>query len=775
LLPRLRDLNASHKALKDAAPEVQAHVLELACQEIHAEIARRFSSGSRHFLARELILDLVRRKVAVPPDRVVNILDLCTAVGSSYEHWIPIVSLLRLVSKPPTVREVEALHRLRSEMLDSPSRGPRKIVEAIDDILAGEERPLAPGGNWSARVLADIAKDAEVPRSAWCELVAHLLDLGDAEPSRKWEGELRRRLDHIGRAQFVERALGWIALGPMPDAPASPCMPERDADYLKGFVWAIAEFEGAAIVRALADLAEQCFRKVPEHGPISARVGNACIRVLSRLSGAEPVAQLGRLRTRVKYVVGRQLIEKALMIAAARAGVAPEELEEVAVPTFDLDASGALRRRLGDCAAEIRVSGSADVGLSWFAQDGRPLKNVPAVVRERHPDELRQIKKNVKDIASLLPAQKARLERLLESDRAIPFDLWRERYPEHPLIGQMSRRLMWQFSDGERQALGAWLDGRICDVNAEPLGRLSASTHVRLWHPLGSPPDLVAAWRHWLEHHAVVQPFKQAHREVYVVTDAERATEIYSNRFAAHILRQHRLAALCRERGWQYRLQGGWDSANTPMRRLTHWNLDVQYWVEPPNDGTGLTQSGIFEFVCTDQVRFLRDGAPLRLEDVPAMAFSEAMRDVDLFVGVCSIGNDPNWAERGLAPHIQYWHSYSFGPLSESAETRREVLASLIPKLRVADRLSLEERFLIVRGDLAVYKIHIGSGNILMEPGSQYLCIVPARGTKPVHLRDMWLPFEGDGGLAVILSKALLLAADRKITDPIILQQIRRS
>jgi hypothetical protein len=39
--------------------------------------------------------------------------------------------------------------------------------------------------------------------------------------------------------------------------------------------------------------------------------------------------------------------------------------------------------------------------------------------------------------------------------------------------------------------------------------------------------------------------------------------------------------------------------------------------------------------------------------------------------------------------------------------------------------------------------------------------------------RDMWLPFEGDHGLSVILSKALLLAADTTITDPLILRQIQ--
>jgi hypothetical protein len=65
----------------------------------------------------------------------------------------------------------------------------------------------------------------------------------------------------------------------------------------------------------------------------------------------------------------------------------------------------------------------------------------------------------------------------------------------------------------------------------------------------GCSADEVLAWRSCLERHAVRQPFKQAHREVYVLTDAERATRTYSNRFAAHVLRQHQFNALCGARG----------------------------------------------------------------------------------------------------------------------------------------------------------------------------------------------------------------------------------
>jgi hypothetical protein len=146
------------------------------------------------------------------------------------------------------------------------------------------------------------------------------------------------------------------------------------------------------------------------------------------------------------------------------------------------------------------------------------------------------------------------------------------------------------------------------------------------------------------------------------------------------------------------------------------------------------------------------------------------MRDIDLFVGVSSVGADPTWQDGGPDGRYRtYWQSYSFGELSTSGETRRELLERLLPRLTLANRCRIDGRFLRVRGDLREYKIHLGSGNILMEPNDQYLCIVQSRSADT---GSIYLPFEGDNALAVILSKAFLLAADTKITDPTITRQI---
>ncbi|HEY8505845.1 MAG TPA: hypothetical protein VIL46_14770, partial [Gemmataceae bacterium] len=238
--------------------------------------------------------------------------------------------------------------------------------------------------------------------------------------------------------------------------------------------------------------------------------------------------------------------------------------------------------------------------------------------------------------------------------------------------------------------------------------------------------------------------------------------------------------ALCASRGWKHPLHMAFDGgySSPASRELPQWDLRAEFWVE--SVGEHLSESGAYLYLATDQVRFYPAGAagrgarsPLALEQVPPLVFSEVMRDVDLFVGVASVGNDPNWSDGGPGGrYLDYWHRYSFGELSGTARTRKALLERLVPRLKIADRCSVGDRFLEVRGDLRTYKIHLGSGNILMSPNDQYICIVPKQsGTAGERV---FLPFEGDPVLSVILSKAFLLADDRKITDPTITSQIRR-
>src|SRR5581483_10972993 len=145
---------------------------------------------------------------------------------------------------------------------------------------------------------------------------------------------------------------------------------------------------------------------VPGTGPRAVAVGNACLYALARLEPLESLPHFQAVRRRVAYLPAQRLIQAALEDAARRAGLTPDELEDLAVPDFGLF-DGRRREELGAYTAELVVEPSR-VGLSWY-RDGKPLKGEPAAARRESPEEVRALKAAVEEIRQQLPVQRQRL------------------------------------------------------------------------------------------------------------------------------------------------------------------------------------------------------------------------------------------------------------------------------------------------------------------------------------------------------------------------------
>ena len=105
----------------------------------------------------------------------------------------------------------------------------------------------------------------------------------------------------------------------------------------------------------------------------------------------------------------------------------------------------------------------------------------------------------------------------------------------------------------------------------------------------------------------IQQPFKQAYREIYILTDAEINTRTYSNRMASHILKQHQYVTLAKGRNRKSRLIGAWDGgdSDTAELMLPEYKIKVEFWVNSLNADEEYNDSGIWNYVTTDQVRFV--------------------------------------------------------------------------------------------------------------------------------------------------------------------------
>ncbi len=629
--------------------------------------------------------------------------------------------------------------------------------------------------NWgkSAFEFLDSMEDGE--RQSWIDLINHAATVSGSTPSGIWMKEGLVSLEQVGKDAFERRMMDWIPifqLSPGGDGAAARYFArrreEKETVAYKGLVCFCSFIGSPDLAIALADLCLYAYRQ----DTFIEKVASSAIMALGEMPNQVGIPQLTKIKSKLRHKIALKNVEKALTVASQKAGMGKDALQESLVPEFGMVEVGSGSIPIGDYTLEFQIESSSRIAQSWKSSASKVQSSVPAAVKADHASELKALKDNLKELQKQLSTHRERFDQLMRRPISWRFDWWRKYYLDHLLIGWFSRRLIWQFSDGGSIRLGCWNGEGLVDSDDKPLGKIADDATVAIYHPAGFDEDVIVAWRDWIVGKEIVQPFKQAFREVYLVTPAELQTATYSNRFAAHIVRTNQVLALAKTRGWTVKPMGGsFDGAgeDPPRIPLPEWNLTAEYWTNPINDAHDDMGSPLY--LTTDQVKFLRDGEALPISQVPMRVFTEIMRDVDLFVGVGSIANDPNWADSGERPDFDnYWRIYSFGKVSGAGASRRAVLEKLLPRMKIAPRCKLDDRFLIVKGDLKTYKIHLGSGNILIDSGI-YLCIVPHSSPSG----KIYLPFEGDTMLSVIISKALMLAEDSKIKDESILRQIKRS
>jgi hypothetical protein len=266
---------------------------------------------------------------------------------------------------------------------------------------------------------------------------------------------------------------------------------------------------------------------------------------------------------------------------------------------------------------------------------------------------------------------------------------------------------------------------------------------LRIAHPV----DLLAAgdWPAWQRdclERGEAQPFKQLFRELYLLTDQERADVTSSARYAGHQLQPRAALALLGGRGWVAHPEEG-------VRRTYHdAGVTASLWFLG-GFGTPLE----VEAPTLERVAFSRVGefAALALSEVPPRVFSEVMRDVDLVVSVAHVG--------GVDPEAS----------ASTVEMRGALLAETLRLLKLGNVTVSGSRALI-EGRLASYSVHLGSATVHQQPGGA-VCIVPV-GNQ--HRGRVFLPFaDDDPKTAEVIAKVLLLARDHEIKDPAILAQIQ--
>jgi len=361
------------------------------------------------------------------------------------------------------------------------------------------------------------------------------------------------------------------------------------------------------------------------------------------------------------------------------------------------------------------------------------LKALPAALKKR--PEVLGIKQAVSELQGARKRMRAALEEaMVRGDHFQAQEL--RALAEHPVIAPMLRALVWVMSEHHV----GWWHGKAFQTTS---GEESVNDQaLRLAHP----HDLFVDG-HWPEFQeqvmleGLVQPFKQVFREYYPITPAETQAH-RSARYAGHHVQPTKAAALFKTRGWVAVHEEG-------VRKTDHAE-GVNVWVDT---AVGYGTPNEVEGAGINAVYFVRKGETeaMLLSSVPPRLFSEAMRDLDLVVSVAHVG--------GVDPEAS----------QSTVEMRADLLRETMRLLKLGN-VRVEHQHALIQGHHAQYSVHLGSGTVHRLPGG-FLCLIPVHNQ---HQGRLFLPFaDPDPRTAEVISKVLLLAEDKKIQDPTILEQLR--
>jgi hypothetical protein len=308
----------------------------------------------------------------------------------------------------------------------------------------------------------------------------------------------------------------------------------------------------------------------------------------------------------------------------------------------------------------------------------------------------------------------------------------------HPLLRPLLERLVIL---GEGISGYPVAGGQALEDHSGKREPVKAGEKLRLAHP----HDLFASgdWDRW-QHDCFtaerVQPFKQVFRELYVVSQQEKADGSVSHRYAGQQVQPRQAMALWGSRGW--RTQDEVSKAFHDQGVVAEVTFAHHGWT--PAQVEGLTLDGI-------SFRRVGEHRPMPLAEVPPRLLSEAMRDGDLVVSVAHAG--------GVDPEA-----------SASTTQMREALVRETCALLNITNYRVVKAHLVIEGRLGTYTLHLGSGVVHRQPGG-HVCVVAVHAQQRGRL---FLPFaDDDPKTAEVLSKLLLLARDHEIQDPSILEQLR--
>ncbi|PWV55952.1 DUF4132 domain-containing protein [Chitinophaga sp. S165] len=559
-----------------------------------------------------------------------------TTLKRSSDWWFPKQELLNVIQAKISKKGVTDTLRHCLELLDTSEKktlsvAADKVNIQIDILLHGGPELLISRRDSLGIIVIEFLSNIKSTRQReyWTAFVDHCLNVGEGSaPNRKWWKKAKELVGRINAEHFIAKLKDWISFSHgllmRIHEGRDHSFVDYDIDFLsainhnmlKAVIWCSAIPDNKALLDILEPYALWAYKKKEGIGPLSAKTGTACIYALTFLPFREALTRISRFRSLIRHAGILKSIDKILHELAEEHDIPLYELEEYIVPDYGLNKEGTVRVQIGtDLIGVYAIGNTGKSTVSW-ERDGKPAKGPHAWFAPGM-----EFKRLTREIDQALINNSARIERAFMRMTPWPYSHWKIYYLDHPLVRTLTTRLIWKFNTNGLLTTGYYLDGLFIDCTGKPL-TVTEETAVSLWHPMNEPAKTVKAWRNFLDQRHIDQPFKQVDREIFTPNNVELADGFYSSRFASQVLNKQKFKNVITQRGWTLRQKAQHNWAYIPYIQLTDWDIRVNFFADRKEEET----------VLTDMINFYKEGEPLALRDVPAVIFSETIRDISYFV-----------------------------------------------------------------------------------------------------------------------------------------------
>lgn len=366
-------------------------------------------------------------------------------------------------------------------------------------------------------------------------------------------------------------------------------------------------------------------------------------------------------------------------------------------------------------------------------KDGKKLSAIPQ--KAGKDKEISSLRENIKELNKKFKRIIYGFEQCMVTRTAFRLEQIQAMCREQIIQTVLSRLLL--LADGEPCV---FTDGGLQSIYD---GEVKSAKEIIIAHPIelkekGALPAAVD----YIVKNNVKQPFKQVLREIYPLSEQEKEQDEIL-RFKGFNVDLKKCVAALKGRGWGVSEDIGLRKVYYKTDTVAAIFRECDFWYIADYENVNRELHGIF---------FLKrkTGEIIPPKDVDAITLSETLRDVDLMISISSNT------------------IYDFELAMSSVEMRQAVLKSIVGILNLTNVGFLKDNIRVM-GQYGTYTVNIRTGLVFKDGKGNLMLDTVYSVDKPLLLDFV----DEDPMTADIISKAIVLANDKTVRDPAVLNEIK--